>query len=331
MVIGDRLRAVRGQRGLSQEDIEKRTGLLRCYISRVENGDTIPAIETLEKLAQALEVPLYQLFYDGEETPQFPKLPKRLTADDIAWGGSVTVAGTLRLFLSAGSHRRARPACASGGGSEDRARGIGPSSMAKLPPKGAQGMGDHGYNGLNGSTIRQGISFHRNWAYGGGAMDLHCPNCNSTDLKKVSLAYQEGLLRVNARTRIRGVVVGSEGPDLIVGRATTKGAQQTDISKALTPPKKWSYGKLFGWSLLVFLLVGWIVFYVNTITKNSSSVSSVPLTVYGVLCAGVFVVLFPLYLKHNRSTYARQYALWNRSFICERCGTVSNQEPDKMS
>ena len=326
MIIGDRLRALREQKRLSQEDVEKRTGLLRCYISRVENGDTVPAIETLENMARALEVPLYQLFYDDEEPPELPKLPKRLTADDIAWGGSVRVAGGLRLFSSAGSHRRARPGCAFDGGSGDRAREIGPSSRAKLTPKGARGMGDHAYNGLNGSTIRQGISFHRNWAYGGDAMDLHCPNCNSTDLQKVSLVYQEGLSRVNAHTRIRGVVVGSEGPDLVVGRATTKGTQQTDISKALTPPKKWSYGKLFGWSLLVFLSVGWIVFYVNAITKNSSSVSSTPLTIYSVVSTGVFVLVVVLFWKHNLSTYPRQYAEWDRSFICERCGIVSQHD-----
>jgi len=65
MVIGDRLRELREQKNLSQGDIEKRTGLLRCYISRVENGHTVPAIETLEKLARALEIPMYQLFYDG--------------------------------------------------------------------------------------------------------------------------------------------------------------------------------------------------------------------------------------------------------------------------
>ena len=70
MIIGDRLRALREEKKLSQGDIEKRTGLLRCYISRVENGHTVPAIETLEKLARALECPLYQLFYDGEEPPQ---------------------------------------------------------------------------------------------------------------------------------------------------------------------------------------------------------------------------------------------------------------------
>ena len=88
MVIGDRLRELRESKKLSQGDIEKRTGLLRCYISRVENGHTVPAIETLEKLARALEIPLYQLFYDGDEPPKLPNLLKRKTSDDIAWGSS---------------------------------------------------------------------------------------------------------------------------------------------------------------------------------------------------------------------------------------------------
>ena len=88
MIIGDRLRAMREEKRLSQGDIEKRTGLLRWYISRVENGHTVPAIETLEKLARALECPLYQLFYDGEEPPKLPNLPKGKSSDDIAWGSS---------------------------------------------------------------------------------------------------------------------------------------------------------------------------------------------------------------------------------------------------
>lgn len=88
MVIGERLRALREAKGLSQGEIEKRTGLLRCYISRVENGHTVPSIETLEKLARALEVPLFQLFYDNEEPPQLTNLPERKTADEIAWGSS---------------------------------------------------------------------------------------------------------------------------------------------------------------------------------------------------------------------------------------------------
>ena len=88
VIIGDRLREMREAKKLSQGDIEKRTGLLRCYISRVENGHTVPAIETLEKLARALEVPLYQLFYDGEEPPKLPNLLKRKSSEDIAWGST---------------------------------------------------------------------------------------------------------------------------------------------------------------------------------------------------------------------------------------------------
>jgi transcriptional regulator with XRE-family HTH domain len=88
VIIADRLRALREAKQLSQGDIEKRTGLLRCYISRVENGHTVPAIETIEKMARALEVPMYQVFYDGDKPPELPNLPKRKTTDEIAWGSA---------------------------------------------------------------------------------------------------------------------------------------------------------------------------------------------------------------------------------------------------
>lgn len=72
MFVGYRLRELRVAKKLSQGDIEKSTGLLRCYISRVENGHTVPSMETLEKLARGLEVPMYQLFYDGDGPPKIP-------------------------------------------------------------------------------------------------------------------------------------------------------------------------------------------------------------------------------------------------------------------
>ena len=96
------MRLLRETKNLSQGDIEKRTGLLRCYISRVENGHTVPSIETLEKLGRAMEVPLYQLFYDGDEAPELPNLPKRKTADEIGWGATGKEArflGNLRRTL----------------------------------------------------------------------------------------------------------------------------------------------------------------------------------------------------------------------------------------
>ena len=98
MVIGDRLKTLREEKNFSQGEIEKRTGLLRCYISRVENGHTIPAIDTLEKLARALEIPMYQLFYDGEKPPTLPKLPKRNAKDHAEWGSSGKDGKTLDKF-----------------------------------------------------------------------------------------------------------------------------------------------------------------------------------------------------------------------------------------
>jgi transcriptional regulator with XRE-family HTH domain len=95
MIIGDRLRELREGKKLSQGEIEERTGLLRCYISRVENGHTVPAVETLEKFARALEIPMYVLFYDGENPP---KLPKRKDSNESSWGGRGKEARLLTKF-----------------------------------------------------------------------------------------------------------------------------------------------------------------------------------------------------------------------------------------
>jgi len=98
MIIGDRLRALREAKKLSQGEIEKRTGLLRCYTSRVENGHTVPAVETLEKFARALEVPLYQLMYDGEEPPVAPKGRTGKKAQKDEFGASGKEARLLDKF-----------------------------------------------------------------------------------------------------------------------------------------------------------------------------------------------------------------------------------------
>jgi len=81
MDLARKLRDLREAKKLSQGDVEQRTGLLRCYISRVENGHTVPALETLEKMARALEVALYQLFYEGEEMPNVERISKVAEGD----------------------------------------------------------------------------------------------------------------------------------------------------------------------------------------------------------------------------------------------------------
>jgi transcriptional regulator with XRE-family HTH domain len=74
MDVGQKVKLLREQKKMSQGDIEKRTGLRRCYISRVENGHTVPSVDTLEKMARALEVPMYRLFTDDDHVKK-PNIP----------------------------------------------------------------------------------------------------------------------------------------------------------------------------------------------------------------------------------------------------------------
>jgi transcriptional regulator with XRE-family HTH domain len=94
MVIGENLKVLRAQKNLSQGDIEKRTGLLRCYISRVENGHTVPSVDTLEKMARALEVPMYRLVADEEHVKK-PNIPAEITRSQAA---NSKQEGVLRSF-----------------------------------------------------------------------------------------------------------------------------------------------------------------------------------------------------------------------------------------
>ena len=100
MDIGYRLRLLREQKELSQGDIEKRSGLLRCYISRVENGHTVPAVETLEKMARAFEVPMYRLFHDGEVPAGLRKLKPPKDDEFGSKGSEADYLSKLRRLLA---------------------------------------------------------------------------------------------------------------------------------------------------------------------------------------------------------------------------------------
>jgi transcriptional regulator with XRE-family HTH domain len=98
MVIGQKLKELREAKNLSQGDIEKRTGLLRCYTSRVENGHTVPSVDTLEKYSRGLEIPLYRLFTDGQPVK---KLNLSESSDDRKWGSRGQEQGELQQFAKA--------------------------------------------------------------------------------------------------------------------------------------------------------------------------------------------------------------------------------------
>ncbi len=99
MDIGKRLRQLRGAKGLSQGDIERRSGLLRSYISRVEGGYTEPSLTTLEKFAKALEMEPYQILFQGEGRPAPARVP-------LQPGLSTPEKRLLRLFESMSSTNR---------------------------------------------------------------------------------------------------------------------------------------------------------------------------------------------------------------------------------
>jgi transcriptional regulator with XRE-family HTH domain len=84
MKIGERIRRIRQQKQLSIEDVAREMGDFDCCLSCIESVETIPHIQMLERIAQALEVPPYSLLFDGSEPSAFPNLPNRLTCDDIA-------------------------------------------------------------------------------------------------------------------------------------------------------------------------------------------------------------------------------------------------------
>jgi transcriptional regulator with XRE-family HTH domain len=103
MDIAQRLRQLREAKDMSQGDIENETGLLRCYISRVENGHTVPAIETLEKLARALKIPFYEIFYEGKNPPEAV-----LDAGPPDWGSQGKGFREFRKFRQALARMRER-------------------------------------------------------------------------------------------------------------------------------------------------------------------------------------------------------------------------------
>ena len=156
-------------------------------------------------------------------------------------------------------------------------------------------------------------------------MELYCPECGCSELKKVSLAYPEGLFQMQGSSRVRAVVIGGTEPDLVLGRATARASHQSVLSSQLSPPAKWSYLKIGSWAVLVFLCVGWLIFYINTIRTNSTTVLSASVTLFALVAVAIFALLLFLAWKHNHSAYRLQFAEWDRSFVCQRCGAVTKQ------
>lgn len=186
------------------------------------------------------------------------------------------------------------------------------------------GVVEAGYNRASDAVVTRGGRLGRARASAGDDMDLHCPNCDSTDLKRISLAYEEGLCRVNIRTRLWGLFLGTDEPSIFMGRAKTRGSQQTELSRRLQSPVKWSYLKLIFWAACLSFVL--LLFYIHVVMGSSSKASALPVMIYAVVCPSVVAALAVIFWRHNRSTYREEQERWNRSFLCQRCGAISEQD-----
>jgi len=160
---------------------------------------------------------------------------------------------------------------------------------------------------------------------------MECSVCHSTNLVKISLAYEQGLSDYQGQSRSRGLLLGTAGFGLYGGRTTSTGTSQTRLSARLSPPTKWSYWttlKVWFAGLIVVWFVGIALTPVNAYkAKEFMRTFGWALDVY--LAA---LVLFGwLVWRYNRRVFPVKRRNWDRSFLCRRCGNtihIGNQATD---
>jgi transcriptional regulator with XRE-family HTH domain len=100
--VGARLRTERKAKHLSQADLERRCGLARCRISWLEHGRAAPTLKTLEKIADALEIPVHRFLLDVEDGSQPAAIPHKSATNERRMPGAksgIRLFGELRTYL----------------------------------------------------------------------------------------------------------------------------------------------------------------------------------------------------------------------------------------
>lgn len=168
------------------------------------------------------------------------------------------------------------------------------------------------------SAVGAGILYRGNppALFTGHDVGWKCRKCGSTDLKKVSLVYQDGLSRVKTRSRLVGFIFGGPGPAILTGTSVKQGILQSELSTSLNPPSKWSYAKLIVGAFFITCLA--LFAYIVFASASAPPVSTLPVKLYVFLAPLAFLFLVAIFWRHNYLVYPRQYAEWDRSFLCQR-------------
>jgi hypothetical protein len=157
---------------------------------------------------------------------------------------------------------------------------------------------------------------------------MECSVCHSTNLVKVSLAYEQGLSDYQGQSRSRGLFAGTGGLGLWGGRTTSTGTSQTRLSARLSPPTKWSYWttlKVWFAGLLVLWFVGIALTPANTY-KAKEFIHEFTWAVDAYM--GALVFFGWLVWRYNRRVFPVRRRSWDRSFLCRRCGEIAQHAHD---
>lgn len=152
-------------------------------------------------------------------------------------------------------------------------------------------------------------------------MNIECPECGSAEFTRVSLIYAQGLSDLDARSRGWGILIGSGGADLGFGSFRTKGQIQSRLSQKVSPPCKLSYWKIALGGLIGLMILEFILGYVDTFLHTGGNFNQ-QLAWCGYAWLGLVAIMICLAVRHNFGVFPRRHRVWDRSFMCRRCGHV---------
>jgi hypothetical protein len=151
---------------------------------------------------------------------------------------------------------------------------------------------------------------------------MQCPNCKSDDTTKLSLVHAAGLSDVETRSRGHAWALGDIGP--LFGFASSKaiGTSQTHLSKQAAPPIKKRYRHVILAWLLGLAIGTWLILVINAPTGalDPHILSQFHWLAYSFSAVNVFILA--VLWRFNHMILPRRRDLWNRSFMCRRCGKV---------
>ena len=151
---------------------------------------------------------------------------------------------------------------------------------------------------------------------------MECSVCHSTNLVKVSLAYEQGLSEYKGLARSRGFCLGTGGVGVWRGRSDTSGTFQTRLSARLSPPTKWSYWKTTGWWFVGFVVLWFVAIAAMPASPRRAHEFTQTCAWVADTYAVTLVLLLCFIWRYNHRVFPTQRKRWDSSFMCRRCGEL---------